>query len=1226
MRRNLRRNLKKLGCTVLCACLLMINTPAPMSYAGNLKQYATNTDATETDATYTEAEETNRTATGTDAEDISAKYAADINTSSVMGADVLLYAASPDVPADGYKLEINSQADWDALFNHTAGDGSVWSSSGTTATYNENKNPVVISLNTDITLSADTTLTVPPIDATPKDFRLYGNGHNIEMHGNVFTITAYTVTIENTFMNSGTLRVQGHIRFNCTDNSFYKASVELQTGAVTETTYITGCDFSECPSPAVYSKTAPCPIDFSDCQMSQSGLLFATDNPCRVTFSGITATNCTGTVLGYTNIFGQSYIIEVITNCELSTSQGGITAIEHEEGAIGEITNCEITGFDTGIKLKSCNVRSDYIDTLTIHDITIQDCITGLHTYYLSGYNNAIISNLTMKARAGASGTTGYKSEGSLTSKSFSSVNYDFNQMPQIKSCNISGFDTGINLNLSRAVVSDCDISDCKSGISISSEPVAIVDTRLDSGAIQPGSNNAGVTTNGTVYLIDCDISNFYIGSDMSASANATIIGCRYENNTTNLIGAFSTSVYDTSFTGGEISVIIRRGTAYFYDCVLKGNIGTTQSGFSMETSASNLHIYSLEHPYSYSNNTYYDNIKQYSDRTVTSGKSEILNCVTGIDAKNTVNIADTHIHDCVTGVKSTANNAYTYGNNLIEDCTDGMIMQSLYKYGTNTTFTDSFTDTIRNCSNNGIESYYIYSDPQKWSNRLEIYNCGNHGIHTTGNVTTAAVDIHDCKIGVYMTDNANNVILSPEAKIYNNLEWNMYDNSTNNYAQFIISGPSGSSGTLTKGGIGNIYSIHNAIIDVQELYSDDSVYYLGTEDGMYRFNIGNLNGTVVIDTIDSGYTIGRKVAVLTTDITSQMFAKKEGFVISPKVESGNTYAVFAAGCDVTYDVTTNGGDTFSGGNQTQSSNPDEVLTRISYLQGDDIDLSYTASKTGYEFVGWNTDPDATEGLDALSADRTDITLYAIYKKTAYINYHTYDAASDYRTAVTFYNNEDGIEHELAAYNAGGSNTFTGYVLDEDAAISSADDVITEGSDVTVSPDGLDVYCVYEKQGQLDYLKKDGSTLSTERSTVYQISSDNKNFVYTIKAGEPVEGFTFKEWKDGAGNSYAAGSTLSTKNSSVVLKPVYVVYEEPTTEEPTTEEPTTEEPSTGEPDTPTTEAPAPDAPIIETPTTEAATQTGPKTGDNTAPIAVMILGFLSLLGMLGLSMKDKRKN
>lgn len=509
----------------------------------------------------------------------------------------------------------------------------------------------------------------------------------------------------------------------------------------------------------------------------------------------------------------------------------------------------------------------------------------------------------------------------------------------------------------------------------------------------------------------------------------------------------------------------------------------------------------------------------------------------------------------------------------------------------------------------------------------MEIYACDNYGIKATGDVTSAAVDIHDCKTGIYLADTSDNTVLGSNSKIYNNLEWNVYDNSSKTNPLFVMQGS-----TLTGGMLGNIYCMRpQLVISVADLYSDDSVYYLGTDNSMFMFSVGNLHGTAVFDTIDSEYVLGRRIAGLNTDLTSQMFAKKEGFIITFEDNGSNKYAILAAGCNVTYDVTTNGGDTFNDGSQTRSSNTDEVLTRISYLQGYDIDLSYTASKTGYEFVGWNTDPDATEGLDALTAGRKDITLYAIYKKTAYVNYHTYDAASDYRAAVTFYNNQDEIEQELAAYHAGGDNTFAGYVLDEDAAISSADDVMAEGSDVTVYPDGLDVYCVYEKQGQLDYLKKDGSTLSTERSIVYQISSDSKNFVYTIKAGAPVEGFTFKEWKDGAGNSFAAGSTLSTKDSSVVLTPVYVVYEEPTTEEPTTETPTTETPTTETPttDTPTTEAPEPEAPIIETPTTEAATQTpaGPKTGDNTAPIAVMILGFLSLLGMLGLSMnKNKRKN
>ena len=80
---------------------------------------------------------------------------------------------------------------------------------------------------------------------------------------------------------------------------------------------------------------------------------------------------------------------------------------------------------------------------------------------------------------------------------------------------------------------------------------------------------------------------------------------------------------------------------------------------------------------------------------------------------------------------------------------------------------------------------------------------------------------------------------------------------------------------------------------------------------------------------------------------------------------------------------------------------------------------------------------------------------------------------------------------------------------------------------------------MYEKQGQLDYLKKDGTTLSTKNKTVYEICSDSKEFVYTIRAGEPVEGFTFTEWEDNAGNSFVAGNTLSTEEFYIMGK--YVI-------------------------------------------------------------------------------------
>ena len=126
MRKNVKRTLKNLGCAVLCTCLLLINTPVPMSYAGSAEQHATATNAAdvkavekgETNASVPNVEAAVHVATGTDAVD---------NDTFATETDAL-YAASPDIPAGGYKLEINSQADWDNLFTHTAGDGSGWNS------------------------------------------------------------------------------------------------------------------------------------------------------------------------------------------------------------------------------------------------------------------------------------------------------------------------------------------------------------------------------------------------------------------------------------------------------------------------------------------------------------------------------------------------------------------------------------------------------------------------------------------------------------------------------------------------------------------------------------------------------------------------------------------------------------------------------------------------------------------------------------------------------------------------------------------------------------------------------------------------------------------------------------------------------------------------------------------------------------------------------------------
>ena len=70
----------------------------------------------------------------------------------------------------------------------------------------------------------------------------------------------------------------------------------------------------------------------------------------------------------------------------------------------------------------------------------------------------------------------------------------------------------------------------------------------------------------------------------------------------------------------------------------------------------------------------------------------------------------------------------------------------------------------------------------------------------------------------------------------------------------------------------------------------------------------------------------------------------------------------------VTYDYMTNGGTSAS-------------KESASLVYNNAIDLSVTANKEGWMFVGWNTNPDVTTGLSSLKISDEDVTLYAIFKK-----------------------------------------------------------------------------------------------------------------------------------------------------------------------------------------------------------------------------------------------------
>ena len=139
--------------------------------------------------------------------------------------------------------------------------------------------------------------------------------------------------------------------------------------------------------------------------------------------------------------------------------------------------------------------------------------------------------------------------------------------------------------------------------------------------------------------------------------------------------------------------------------------------------------------------------------------------------------------------------------------------------------------------------------------------------------------------------------------------------------------------------------------------------------------NLENSNSEAVLITF-SGYTKG------------EVLKAKENKIVHVKIEYNPDYGGEETSSEVTidfeytqdnksedipktylitYDCVTNGGNDCSTNN--------EYL-----MSGSNVDLTKTGTKNNYNFIGWNTDKDAEEGLTELIVQESNITLYAIYK------------------------------------------------------------------------------------------------------------------------------------------------------------------------------------------------------------------------------------------------------
>ena len=213
----------------------------------------------------------------------------------------------------------------------------------------------------------------------------------------------------------------------------------------------------------------------------------------------------------------------------------------------------------------------------------------------------------------------------------------------------------------------------------------------------------------------------------------------------------------------------------------------------------------------------------------------------------------------------------------------------------------------------------------------------------------------------------------------------------------------------------------------------------------------------------------------------------------------------------LTYNYSANGGSS-------------ATRTSASVSFGSNADLSVTASKSGYTFVGWNTDRNATTGLSSYTMPSNNATLYAIFKKTITATVYSGSNRSTVKTAsVTVYNNTVSGNVTLpTSYGSVSGYSFSGYRTDTSATSRN----YTAGQSVSLS-NSTTFYAVYTKTITVSYNANGGnSTPGTQSGTAYYNTNGattNPTFTLAGAISRNRDGggreYTFTTW-----SGYAASS------------------------------------------------------------------------------------------------------
>ena len=255
----------------------------------------------------------------------------------------------------------------------------------------------------------------------------------------------------------------------------------------------------------------------------------------------------------------------------------------------------------------------------------------------------------------------------------------------------------------------------------------------------------------------------------------------------------------------------------------------------------------------------------------------------------------------------------------------------------------------------------------------------------------------------------------------------------TSNWDVEIINVKEGEKAGLAESAKTPTWTKTEASMETNLYQKGDSMSYIVTIENKGSFdakldniNLGKGTNEEAVNITFSGYTKGQTLFKgTTTDITVTISYNPnyEGGETSSEVNTDFEFSQAEGGTItpttdhlVTYDYLTNGG--------TSSNSENEYLP-----EGSNINLEYTAEKEGYEFVGWNTNASAKEGLKDIQINE-DTTLYAIFKKDLNVTYEMGEGVTSTEKEAevcSLYNNDKTCEITLPEITV---NTAQGYEID----------------------------------------------------------------------------------------------------------------------------------------------------------------------------------------------------